>query len=335
MNKRHSLAIAIFLTLLWPAIGTAGYSIIEGWNFLDSLFMTIITLTTVGYSEVNGLSDTGRVFTILLLISGVVTIAFCMRVLVEYMIDEKWAEQIRRRRVEKQLAKLNGHVVICGYGKIGSHISREMKISGREFVVIALAQPDEPDFDNVNSFFIDGDATEEENLVRAGIERAEVLIAAVRGDADNLFITMTARGMNPNLRIVARTADKANENKFRRAGANSVICPYELGGRRIATSVLRPNVTEFLDTVMSSGGVELRLEEVALNSAAPFIGKSLLDSRIRNECGTIVLAIRKGGGVLTMNPDPSITLDSGDVMVVLGTNGQIDSLHKLNRNGRG
>lgn len=331
MKRTNLVILAFVLVGLWLLIGTIGYSVIEGWPFLDALFMAVITLTTVGYSEVHGLSLYGRIFTILFLVAGLMIIGYCMRIVIEYMIDERWITNLRRRRMEKILGKLKNHVIVCGYGRIGRHIVSELREGGISFAVISQELIDEPRSGNENVVFLEGDATEEENLLRAGIERASVLIAAVGTDADNMFIAMTARGLNPKLKIVARVADKANENKFLRAGANSVICPYELGGRRIATSVLRPNVTEFLDTVMFSAGLELRLEEVAVHKNAPYREKSLMDSKIRHTCGTIVLAIRKTSGSFTTNPDPTVTLEPGDILVVLGTNSQIEHLHKLNR----
>ncbi|MFH1538313.1 MAG: potassium channel protein [bacterium] len=316
---------------MWLLIGTLGYSIIEGWPLLDSLFMTVITLTTVGYSEVHGLSFGGRIFTILLITAGLLTIGYCMRVVIEYMIDERWLSKLRRSRMEKMLNKLNNHIIVCGYGKIGRYIVNELSEGGISFAVISREIDEEPASRHENVIFVEGDATEEENLITAGVERASVLIAAVGSDADNMFITMTVRGLNPKIKIVARVADKSNENKFLRAGADSVICPYELGGRRIATSVLRPNVTEFLDSVMFSGGFELMLEEVTVRKNAPFCGKSLMDSRIRHNCGTIVLAIRKTSGAFTANPEPSIIIDPGDILVVLGTKTQIQALHRHNK----
>ncbi|MEW6203196.1 MAG: potassium channel protein [bacterium] len=328
MRRRASWILPIVLIVGLIIVGTIGFSVIEKKNPVDALFLTMITLTTVGYSDY-GMHAAGRVFTIAFLATGMIIIVYSTRILIEYMVGGNIIANIRRRRMEKTLEQMKGHTIICGYGKIGQYVASEFVERGLPFVVICKAYSDEMSGDDKNAIFIDGDATDDEMLLHAGVERAGVLVAAVAEDADNLFITMTARGLNPEIRIVARVADTSNQNKFLRAGANMVICPYELGGRRIATAVINPSVTEFLDTIMRPGGLQLRIDEMIVKESSAIKEKSLMESNIRKLSGAIILAVKKRDGGFIMNPSPETRLEAFDILIALGTPSQITALQKV------
>ncbi len=333
MFKKISPGTAIGLTFLLPlmllVLGTAGYRIIEGWPLLDAVYMTVITVATVGFTEIHELSDTGRIFTIVLIVSGVVIIAYCIQYFVLYMIQKNVFGNLWRRGMEKKIDALKNHVIVCGYGKIGYHVVEHFLSMNEKFVVIDSEIPDQEVLKGKGVLFIEGHAEDEATLRQAGIERANTLVAVVGKDADNLFIILTARGMNPDIKVVARAEDDANKNKLLRAGADKVVLPYEIGGRRIASQVLMPSVTDFLETAMGNDDLELRMAEIGVAPSSRINGKTLVDSDVRKSTGTIILAIKTGEGGLITNPSPSTTLNTGDLLICLGTNDQITALEKL------
>lgn len=320
-----TLSLPLFLLLF----GTIGYRLIEGWPLLDALYMTVITIATVGFSEIHQLSETGRVFTIVLIIMGVVIITYCIQYVVLYMIQKNVFGSLWRRNMEKRIESLRDHVIVCGYGKIGYHVVEHFLSTSVKFVVIEAELPDQEALKEKGILFIEGHAEDEAVLKHAGIERAATLVAVVGKDADNLFITLTARGMNPDIKVVARAEDGANKNKLLRAGADKVVLPYELGGRRIASQVLMPSVTDFLETAMGNADLELRMAEVRVDASSSIQGKTLLDSDVRKKTGTIILAIKTEGGGTVTNPSPETVINTGDLLICLGTSDQIKALQKL------
>lgn len=333
MNSTSShIKHALFLALGLFIFGTAGYMLLMGWSLLDAMYMTTITLTTVGFREVGTLNSAGRIFTIALIGGGIITIAYTVHVLVEYVVPENIMYGIGRRRMRKRLARLKGHIIICGYGKIGQHVVDEFRGSGRNCVVIDRDAPEEHSTDDM--IFVKGDATDEEMLKEAGLERAGCLVAAVGTDADNLFITMTARIANPDMKIVSRATDARVRTRLQRAGADSVVLPYEIGGRRIAAMVLKPSVCEFLDMTVTTGGEEMRIEEVDVPQASGLTGCDMLSADIRRRTGAVILAVKRSGGQMISNPGTDLVIQAGDKLLALGMSEQINAVRALAQSGK-
>jgi voltage-gated potassium channel len=318
--RRLTYAFVILGAIL--VVGTVGYMAIEGWSFADAVYMTVITVGTVGFSEVHALSQGGRVFTMGLIIVGFGAILFALGTIIDFMVEGHFSGLLEGRRMDKRIAGMSGHHVVAGLGRVGSTVAEEYASRDVDFVVLdvndeALARARERGW-----AFISGDASAEETLLAAGIMRARSLVTALDTDADNLFVTLTARGMNPALFIVARSTTEAAEPKLRRAGADRVITPTEIGGRRMAAMVLQPVVSEYLDVVTRGEALQFKLEEMVLAEGDPYTGRSIGDSRIRAVTGAYILAVHRAGGVNT-NPAPDLVLEAGDRIVAIGTEDQL------------
>lgn len=305
--------------------GTAGY-VGFGYSPLDAIFQTVITVTTVGFGEVHRFGPGEEVFTIALILVGVGTAAYTFSVLVETFVEGYFQEEFRRRKMHRQIEGLKGHLILCGWGRVGKAIARHVRTAKTEVVVID-SSPERAG--TVEGLVICGDATDEEVLRAAGIERAGTLVTALNADADNLYVTLTARSMRPDLFIVARTASESAVAKLLQAGANRVVNPQDLGGARMAALAVQPHVAEFLDVVMHDGGLEFRLEQVEVPLDSPIAGQTLRGSRIHARTGTLVLALRHPGGSFSTNPPPEALVEGGDVLVVIGNQSQIDALRAL------
>ncbi|GIX07094.1 MAG: potassium channel protein [Candidatus Poribacteria bacterium] len=314
----------VFLALTGIVLGgTIGYRLLEGLSPLEALYMTVITITTVGFGEVRPLSPEGRLFTIFLILSGAVTATYFFGATAEFLLEGEWRGLLAQRWKRKQMERMRNHVIVCGYGRVGRHVVRELLQEEIPFVVIdrdetAIAQV--PDAARCG---LVGDASDEEVLQLAGIERARCLVAALPEDADNVFVVLTARSLNPQLFIVARTNRDESEAKLLKAGANRVITPYKISAHRMVTMILRPEVSEFLDAVMQAGTVEFLLEQVLVPPDSPLTGKTLGELRIRSQVGVNVLAIRSPDGQLITSPGPETPLLGGSRVIVLGTRDQL------------
>lgn len=320
-----ALAVGVF------AFGTLGFMFIMRWSLLDSMYMTMITLTTVGFSEVHQLDPAGRVFTMVLIGAGVFTLAFTVQVVIKTVVEQNLIGNFGRNRMLKRLSALNNHIIVCGLGNIGQHVVGALKAG--DVPVVAIDKDAPENSNDAKVIYLRGDATDEELLKTAGLERAGVLVAVVGSDADNLYITMTARGINGNIRIISRAADISARTKLLRAGADSVALPYEIGGRRIAAMVLQPSVCEFLDMTIAATGEELRIAEVVIRAGDWLAGKDMLAADIRKRSGVIVLAVKKVDGRMISNPSTDLVFESGDTLLSLGTSGQIESAKKLAASG--
>lgn len=310
------------------AVGTFGYESIEGWNFLESLYMTVITIATIGFKEVRPLSPEGMLFTIFIAIVGVGTAAYALSSLTEIMIGSQLAEIMGRRRVQREIDKLKNHYIVCGYGRMGSLVCRELKAQGKEVVVIESSESLKPALEKDEMLYLIGDVTDDTVLTKAGIERAKALVAAVRTDADNLYLVITARQLNPNLYIVSRSADEAAGRKLMRAGANKVVSPYHIGALRMAQAVLRPAVVDFLDLTVRAEKQALRMEGLHVSPSSKLVGLTLKDSKIREKLGLIIIAIKRADGEMILNPLPDTKIISGDILI---TAGEIEALTNLER----
>jgi len=319
------IAVPIGLVLL----GTLGYVAIEGWSLFDALYMSVITLTTVGYLEVHPMSAGGRVFTMLFLLGGVFTLFVMASEAVRAVVSGEVKKILGRQRMEKSLQELKGHFVVCGFGRMGQFVCQEFSSLKQPFVVVERDGSLLSGFEIPHGIALHGDATSDDVLRKAGVERARCLVTAAASDADNLYVTMSARFLNDKLFIVARAEEEGAERKLLRAGANRVVSPYAIGGQRVAQAVLRPNVMDFLELATRSEHLELQIEEITIGDRSGLAGKSLDDSRIRRDLGIIVVAIKKPAGTMSFNPEGAAVLDPGDLMIALGHRQQLDKLEEL------
>ncbi|MEM7335442.1 MAG: potassium channel protein [Chloroflexota bacterium] len=320
------LSILIFIILF---LGTLGYMLIEGWTLIDSLYMVVITMTTVGFGEVQPLSQAGRLFTIALMFSGIGVVAYVFSSFFEYIFTGDFAGTLRRRRVSQEIDKLDNHIVICGYGRVGRSAVSSLKESGRKIVVIEvkdnLVQAARED----GLLVLEGDATHDEVLIQAGIERAWGLIVCTGQDSLNLFIVLSARSLNKDLYIVVRGIDAENEGKMRRAGADRVVSPYQIGGKHMANIIIRPHVTDFFDVVTLEGGIELWIEELHIEKDSELIGQTVVDADIRKRTGVTLVALIPSSGGDALIPDATTILNFRDELIVLGTRDQLAKLEEL------
>lgn len=306
--------------------GSAGYMLIERWGFFDSLYMTVITITTVGYREVGNVSEPGRIFTIFVIFSGMGIIAYILGMIAQAMVDVQVRSIIGRRRLGLKIRSMKNHYVICGFGRIGKIICRELKANDIPMLVIDNSPENRQALENEEMPYIADDATSEDVLVEAGIERAKGLISVVASDADNLFITMSARGLNPALFILARADEEQAEKKLLRAGANRVVMPYLIGGQKMAQTIVKPAVTDFLEFTVHNRDIGLEIGEVVVSEKSRLNGMTLIDSGIRQEMDVIIVAVRKRDGEMKFNPSSQTRIEAGDTLISLG---KIDDLRKL------
>lgn len=314
----------VFLATM--TFGVIGYMIIEEMSLFDAFYMTVITISTVGFMEVKNLSTPGRVVTLFVIFSGLTVGAYALGNLFRFFIEGEMQRALGRRRLEKEINQIKDHYVICGFGRIGSMICNELDKHGKKFVVIENDPEGLEYLKNSNYLYVAMDATDEEALVQAGIERASALVTAVKSDADNVFITLTAKGLKPDLYILARSSDSRNDAKLKRAGATNVVSPYQIGGLRMAQVLLRPTVVDFIDSAMMESKFGLRMEEARISEGSVLVGKNLMESNIRKDYGVIIVLIKKESGEMIFGPAPQVILDSGDVVVMMGN---IEMLEKL------
>ncbi len=321
-------ALLVFLGILLT--GTFGNMYFEHNNFVDALYMTVITVSTVGYGDMVPVQPAGKIFTVLLVLGGVGYVMYIFSKVMEAMVEGGLREILGKRKMAKELARLKNHYIICGYGRIGKVICETLYENEKDFVVIEN-NPDEMQTIINNGFYgIEGEASEDSVLVQAGIHQAAGLIAVVSTDADNVFITLTARGLNPGIDILARSSGASgSKRKLKRAGANRVISPYSIGGKRMAHAVVRPNVINFLEMTMQVDEYNLQMEEMPVSDTAELQGKMLLDSNIRSDFNIIVIGIKRRDGTMLFNPKPDTLILAGDILIVLGKKAQIGRLKKV------
>ncbi len=325
--RKIFLVLSLFIGII--LFGTFGYMVLEHLSFWDSMYLTIITIATVGYGDLVPIHPGGKVFTIFLLFAGAGLVMYTLSKITEAMVEGSLRKMLERRKMDKKIARLHDHFIICGFGRIGQVISEILDDAGRAFVIIERDPDVLKEIDQLGYISVEGEAEEDEILHVAGIERASGLIAVVSTDADNLFITLTARGLNSSLFILARSSgSKGTRTKLLRAGASKVISPYYIGARRMAQLLLRPTVTDFIDLAMYAGELGLKLEEILVSEKAIFVNKNLMESGIRKRHDVIVVAIKRGGGDMLFNPKPDTMILPGDIMIVLGEAEHIIALEK-------
>ncbi len=320
------LFLAIFLVLFG---GTLGYVLIEDWAWGEAFYMTAITVSTVGFGEVRPLSELGRAFTVAVIFSGAGVIAYSFTTLSEYLVTASVGGQLRQRRIKRMIESMDRHVIICGYGRVGISAAQSLKASNRQMVIIERS-PDHIDVAYEHDMLVlEGDATRDEVLRKAGVERALGLIVCTGDDTQNLFIVLSARALNPNIYIVSRSVDAENERKMRRVGANRVVSPYQIGGRHMANIMMRPHVTDFFDVVTLDDGLEIWVEELVIADDSPLAGKTMSSADIRRKTGVTVVALYHRSTNTTVMPDANTLMETGDELIVLGTREQLTELEKL------
>ncbi len=329
---------AFLFLLLLIVIGTAGYKLIEGWSVQDSLYMTFITITTVGFGEVKPLSAAGQHFTIIFLVLSIGTVGYSVSVLVAYVFEGQILHAMRERSMKRAIRHLKEHFIIVGGGDVGREAAYEFRRAKKKFVIIDR-DPSQSDLSRDESIlFLEGDAINDEVLVEAGIEKASGLIATLPDDEANVFVVLTARQLNPRLLIVSQAAEERTTRKLIKAGANRVISPKKIAGRRLAAMVLKPSLLNFLDIVVEGGELDMRLEEVGLESGSPLIDKTLKEAGIGQHTGAIIVGINAPEGRIRINPSTTSTLSSvnlgeGDVLIALGNEDQLQRLREFVRKG--
>lgn len=326
LDLEKKFKIVLLILVLVISFGTLGYTIIEKWSFLDSLYMTLVTLSTVGFGEVYPLSPTGKIFTMILVIFGVAGAGYTISVIGQMIVEGEIRKLLGRRKMEKSLKDLKDHYIVCGYGRVGRRICKEFCIRKVPFVVIEKDPQSLEQIERDGFLFVQGDATEDSVLINAGIEKAKGLVSAVANEADNVFIVLSARQLNSHLFITARADSDPAEKKLLRAGANRVVSPYKIGGLRMALTTLRPNLVDFMKVVTFDKETGLVIEEVEIKPNSPLTQTSLKDSPIRKEFGIMVAGIKKTGKDVFLNPSPETKIEAGDILIVIGEKEELDKL---------
>ena len=326
LRRLAYLATGIVLTFV---MGTVGFTVIEGYPLFDAFYMTLITITTVGYAEIHPLSHAGRVFNSFLIFFGVTVMFFAIGAMTQSLIELELGEYFEKRRTRRMIQKLDQHFIICGYGRVGRNAAGELQRSGVPFVIVDL-QPERVEKAMLAGMLaVAADATRDETLRSVGIERARGLIAALATDADNLFVILSAKNLNRQLYVATRAGEEEAEDKLRHAGADAVFAPYTTAGYRLAQAVLRPHVFHFFDVATRSMGLDVDIEQVRVPESSEFAARSLEQTRMGRELGVIVLAIRKSDGRMLFNPPADTVIAAGDHLIVMGEPKNLRHLESL------
>jgi voltage-gated potassium channel len=321
------LATGILVLLV---IGTLGFHIIEGWPYFDGLYMTLTTLTTIGYQELHPLSHGGRVFNTFMIVTGVGLVFLLIGSLTQALIEFEFEETFGRRKMEREIGRLSDHYIICGAGRVGRSVAHELQRKPAPFVIVEGNEAKAARYRNEFPFMLVGDASQEAVLRQARIEHARGLVAATTTDASNTYIVLTARALNPKLKIIARASEEDAEKYLRTAGADSVVSPYKFAGHRIAHSFLRPNVVDFIDVAtFQQETLGLEIEEILISPASPLAGKTVSGSKIRQDLGIIVLAIKRPGVPMHYNPASQDRIEAGDFLIVMGQPEQLRRMETI------
>jgi voltage-gated potassium channel len=324
------LRIAFVVPLLFLLAGTVGYPLIEGphWSWFDGLYMTSITLTTLGYGETHPLSNPGRVFTIFLAFGGIFVLFYFATEVIRIVVTGELQELLGKERMEEELIQQKDHLIICGFGRMGKIVCDELEYQRKRFVVIDTEAVPFSEWLYTQGIRIHGDATEDEVLRKAGVDRAKSLISVVGSDSDNLYITLSARLLNPKLLIIARAEEEEAEAKLRKVGANKVISPYLAGGHRAVQAALRPAVLHFMEMATRSEFMDLQIEEVKIDENCRLVGKSIRECRLHEQYGILIVGVLRPTGELSYNPKATVQIDVGDTLIVLGQRRMLDEFER-------
>ncbi|MDT4969745.1 MAG: voltage-gated potassium channel [Acidobacteriota bacterium] len=330
-RPRLRIRYALYALAVSIALGTLGFHLLEGWALLDSLYVTIQTVTTVGYGDVPPMTSGGRVFASLFMVIGVGTVAYILSSAVQTIVQSELLETLGERRRQREMSKLHDHFIICGAGRVGSRIIGAMQTAGVPFIVIENDEPRVTELLDRGVVLLVRDATLEESLRDAGVERARGLAACLPDDADNVYVVLTARGLNSNLHIVARAVEEQAEAKLIRAGANRVVAPTIIGSHRMAQALIKPAVADFMDSIAAEN-LDLGFEQLEIAHDSIYAARKLRDTNIRSQLEVIIVAMQHSGGEMIFNPPGDATLEAGDLLIAIG---RAESLKELTAMARG
>jgi voltage-gated potassium channel len=321
--RRLRLALTLLFTVF--VVGTTGY-LSFGLSFVDAMYQTVTTISTVGFREIHEFSSAERLFTMVVIFTGVGTALYTLTLTVQVVVEGQLRDLVGRRRMDKRIADMRDHVVVCGWGRVGKAVADDLARSGK---VVVIVDSDAERLRDLEYPTVAGDATLDATLRAAGIEHASALIAALTGDAENLFVTLSGRSINHDLFIVARAREEESVPKLERAGADRVVNPQELGAARMASFVVRPNIAEFVDVVMHERSMEFRMQEVEVTDDSPLAGKTLREADLRQRANVLVLALRHVDGTFTTNPDPDTVIEPKQVIIAVGTDDDLSRLAEV------
>ena len=327
---KSKLNIAIFLLSILILSGIVGFKIISGFSWIDSIYMTIITITTVGFGEVQPLDSQSKLFTIGLILTSAVTVGYALKVITEYLISKNDINELKQKKMQKTIDNLSGHIIICGYGRNGKQAAKKLKAHNHNFVVIEKSEQiiQKIKGDNLNCIF--GDANEDNILINAGIDRASCLISALPNDSENVFVVLSARQINPNIRIISRASDETSYSKLKLAGANNVILPDQIGGNHMASLVVVPDLLEFVDNLSIIGNQNINIEEIPVEKLYDVSNvKTIIELDLRKKTGCNVIGYKDSNGEYHINPDANQKLIPGSKIIVLGKSKQIQNLNSI------
>ena len=327
---KSKLNIAIFLLSILILSGILGFKIISGFSWIDSIYMTIITITTVGFGEVQPLDSQSKLFTVGIILTSAVTVGYALKVITEYLISKNNINELKQKKMQKTIDNLSGHIIICGYGRNGKQAAKKLKAHNRNFVVIEKSEQiiQKIKGDNLNCIF--GDANEDNILINAGIDRASCLISALPNDSENVFVVLSARQINPNIRIISRASDETSYSKLKLAGANNVILPDQIGGNHMASLVVVPDLLEFVDNLSIIGNQNINIEEIPVEKLYDVSNvKTILELDLRKNTGCNVIGYKDSNGEYHINPDANQKLIPGSKIIVLGKSEQIQNLNSI------
>ena len=329
MPHLNPAAKSLILFLALFIFGTSGYVFIEGWDVIDSMFMTTITLATVGYSEVNAVSPEGRIFTVILIIFGVSLFLYIAGNTVQFLVEGRLRVILGRRKLEKTIARLSNHYIICGYGRIGRTLCQYLLQKNLKVLIVEKDEGRIPLMEDDHVPYIIGEANEEENLEKAGIARAKGLLSVLGSDPDNVFVVLISKQLNPNLFVVARANQEMAKKTLESAGADKVISPYDLGARRMAHAILRPTVIHFLEMAFADQDTDINFEEIPVAANCQLINTTLMESKIRQNLDVLIIAIKKSDGSMEFNPKPDSLIEEGDTIITVGKEAKLKQLECL------
>lgn len=320
MDRTKQFILHFFLFAFLLIFGASGYMVIEKWSFMDALYMTVITLATVGYGEVHEISPEGRLFTVILIFLGVGFFLYVVGNVIQFLVEGRIRHVLGRRILDKQISKLKDHFIVCGYGRMGRALCRYLIQKYIDFVVIEKNPKRVPVMNEDGILYVVGAATDEASLIKAGIERAKGIISVLGTDADNVFLVLIAKGLNPEIFVVARANQNETEKTLYTAGTDKVVSPFALGARRMAHAILRPTVIHFLELAFSDDSTDINVEEIPVSVSSRLVNVSLQESGFRQDFNLIVISIRKADGTMCFNPKASHRFEAGDTIIAVGNN---------------
>ena len=327
---RSKLYTAVILLICLLIAGVVGFKFFSGFSWLDAVYMTVITITTVGFGEVQPLDDQDKLFTIGLILTSAIIVGYALKVITEYIISRNDIKELKQKKMQKKIESLTGHIIICGYGRNGKQAALKLSDHKRDFVVIEKDEKIQEKFQDQDIHFICGDASEDEVLIRAGIHKASYLICALPNDAENVFVVLSARQKNPNIRIISRASQDSSYSKLKLAGANNVILPDRIGGDQMASLVVVPDLLEFVDNLSIVGNRSINIEEVAVEQLYnPSETKTILELDLRKKTGCNVIGYKDENGEYHINPEADQKLVPGSKIIVLGRPEQIQTLNSM------